>query len=283
MILIKKEIIKKIKAEKVNFISYIKLFFNYFFSKELVPINEIFDILPLSGSLEPGEIENVEFVFNAISGQKFKTNAVCEVEGGPEYKVTLSGDASLISYKINLGSSGNKTFCLDFGEVRFCDWINKDFYVENNGKVTFEYHVDLSTIERKGLIEVNPLTGKISGGEKQRFIVKLSPGMPKKLEEVFFIQIGYDEPKQIHLEGKGTSATLIASLPRIENTDFVQKLEGEKMKKNEVERKLLKTYNDMLEANRISKKQDDLEAITAVLGGSNLKFVEKITGQMESV
>jgi len=33
-----------------------------------VPINEVFDILPLSGHLLPGEVENVEFVYNAFGG-----------------------------------------------------------------------------------------------------------------------------------------------------------------------------------------------------------------------
>ena len=50
-----------------------------------IQINEIFDILPLSGNLEPGEFENVEFIFYALLGQKFKTTAICHVEGGPEY------------------------------------------------------------------------------------------------------------------------------------------------------------------------------------------------------
>ena len=52
-------------------------------------INEIFDILPLSGKLEPGECENVEFIFYAILPQKFKTTAICHVEGGPDYEVQL--------------------------------------------------------------------------------------------------------------------------------------------------------------------------------------------------
>ena len=33
-----------------------------------IPINEIFDILPLSGALEPGHEEQVEFVYNAFGG-----------------------------------------------------------------------------------------------------------------------------------------------------------------------------------------------------------------------
>lgn len=44
--------------------------------------------------------------------------------------------------------------------------MQKDFYLENTGKVTFEYKVILSSIIRKGLVEVSPLEGKIAGQEK---------------------------------------------------------------------------------------------------------------------
>lgn len=37
-------------------------------SNQPVPINEVFDILPLSGYLESGEVEQVEFVYNAFGG-----------------------------------------------------------------------------------------------------------------------------------------------------------------------------------------------------------------------
>lgn len=36
--------------------------------RQTIPINEVFDILPLSGYLEPGEAEQVEFVYNAFGG-----------------------------------------------------------------------------------------------------------------------------------------------------------------------------------------------------------------------
>lgn len=52
-----------------------------------VPINHVFDILPLSGRLEPGEWEEVEFMFQAITANKLKTIAICQVDGGPSYQV----------------------------------------------------------------------------------------------------------------------------------------------------------------------------------------------------
>jgi hydrocephalus-inducing protein len=73
------------------------------------------------------------------------------------------------------------------GEVKYNDYVNKDFYLENTGKVTFEYKIILSSIIRKGLVEVTPLEGKIAGQEKQKFILKLCPGFPDLINEKIFL------------------------------------------------------------------------------------------------
>jgi hydrocephalus-inducing protein len=114
-----------------------------------VPINEVFDILPLSGFLGVGDTEQVEFVYNAFGGQRFKTTAVCHVEGGPNYEVTLIGDSSLITYHLS-------TNHIELGEVRFCDWVSRDFVIENTGKVTFEYKILYTQVKRRGYIECAP-------------------------------------------------------------------------------------------------------------------------------
>ena len=44
-----------------------------------IPINEIFDILPLSGKLEPNETAPIEFIFNSIGKKRYFANAVCHV------------------------------------------------------------------------------------------------------------------------------------------------------------------------------------------------------------
>ena len=95
-----------------------------------MPITEVFDILPLSGYLQPGEVERVEFVYNAFGGQRFKTTAMCHIEGGPNYEVTLIGDSSLISYNLS-------TRHIDLSDVQYCNWQQREFTIENLGKVTF--------------------------------------------------------------------------------------------------------------------------------------------------
>lgn len=57
--------------------------------------------------------------------------------------------------------------------------------------------MNLSSIVRKGLIEVFPLSGKIMGGSKEKFTVKICPGMPARILEKFTVQIAYFEPEII--------------------------------------------------------------------------------------
>lgn len=164
--------------------------------QKYIPINEIFDILPLSGYLEPGQNEQVEFVYNAITGQRFKTTAICHVEGGPNYEVTLIGDSSLINYKLN-------TDLIELADQRFCDFITRDIYIENTGKVTFEFKVILTQVKKKGFVDAFPLSGRIAGGEKQKITVKVCAVMPSEFKEQILVQVGYFEPQVVTITGKG--------------------------------------------------------------------------------
>ena len=100
--------------------------------------------------MEPNHEEQVEFVYNAFGGQRFKTQAICHVEGGPEYEVTLAGDSSLVSYRLSIA-------LIDLGDVRFCEWVSKEFFIDNTGKVTFEFKVSLQNVKKKGFVEVSPM------------------------------------------------------------------------------------------------------------------------------
>ena len=46
------------------------------------------------------------------SNTKFNSWAICEVEGGPDYKIALVGEASTVSYAFD------KSF-LDFGNILY--------------------------------------------------------------------------------------------------------------------------------------------------------------------
>ena len=63
----------------------------------------------------------------------------------------------------------------------------KDIYVENTGKVTFEYNTLLDMVKRKGYVECFPQSGRIAGGEKQKITIKICPIMPAEFKEIIQI------------------------------------------------------------------------------------------------
>lgn len=55
---------------------------------------------------------------------------------------------------------------MELGDVRFCDWVSREFTIENTGKVTFEFKVSLQNVKKKGYVDVQPMIGRILGGDK---------------------------------------------------------------------------------------------------------------------
>ena len=62
--------------------------------KTPIPVNQVFDILPIRAVLAPGERDVVEFMLYGHANRKFKATAVCDVDGGPEYEVQYRSVAS---------------------------------------------------------------------------------------------------------------------------------------------------------------------------------------------
>ena len=62
---------------------------------------QVFDILPLYGTLKPGDTEQVTFTFFGHQDTTSVAKAICEVEGGPTYEVMLKGEASLVQYRFD--------------------------------------------------------------------------------------------------------------------------------------------------------------------------------------
>lgn len=51
----------------------------------------MFDILPLYGTLKPGETEQITLTFYGHANIASEAKALCEVEGGPNYEIDLLG------------------------------------------------------------------------------------------------------------------------------------------------------------------------------------------------
>lgn len=62
---------------------------------------QVFDILPLFGTLDPGESQQVQLTFYGHAWVSASVVALCHVEGGPTYQIPLRGEASVIKYHID--------------------------------------------------------------------------------------------------------------------------------------------------------------------------------------
>lgn len=59
------------------------------------PVNEVFDIQPIRGVLQPNQSEKVQLVFFGHQDARVTATACCEVSGGPEYDLSLKGEGEL--------------------------------------------------------------------------------------------------------------------------------------------------------------------------------------------
>ena len=55
---------------------------------------EAFDILPTQGTLGAGQSQCIECAYYALPGQRAAALAVCQVEGGPSYRLPLSAESN---------------------------------------------------------------------------------------------------------------------------------------------------------------------------------------------
>eukprot|EP01064_Diplonema_japonicum_P013676 TRINITY_DN21214_c0_g1_i2.p1 TRINITY_DN21214_c0_g1~~TRINITY_DN21214_c0_g1_i2.p1 ORF type:complete len:4615 (+),score=1185.39 TRINITY_DN21214_c0_g1_i2:107-13846(+) len=155
-----------------------------------------FDILPIRGFLKPGESEKVEFIYHSQTAKKAKATAVLVVEGGPEYPVSLNGESSTMHFRFDKSM-------LDFGNISYERYEERELYLYNIGKVMFSYTIDLTQMRQAGCLEVTPSSGPVKGGEKVRLVVRLYPRMPDKIDDFFQIHVAHFEPHSIYVKAMG--------------------------------------------------------------------------------
>lgn len=80
---------------------------------------------------------------------------------------------------------------IDYGEIPYNEQAIKEFYIENTSKVPFEFHINLSTVSRPGLVECHPMTGIVLAESKSKIIVKFFPGIPDNISEMFLVECAH--------------------------------------------------------------------------------------------
>jgi hydrocephalus-inducing protein len=176
-------------------------------------INQVFDILPISGSVEPGQAEKIEFMFYARVDKGFATTAICSVEGGPQYEIALNGESSSIQYRL-------EKRIIEFGLMPYQGTAVKEYFVYNTGKVNFTYSIN--TDKCSNWIRVSPSTGTIVSNGSQKFNVYFTPRVPEKIEGQFFVQVEHCDAESILFFGDAVSHHTVFSLPRVPDELFAQ-------------------------------------------------------------
>ncbi len=214
-----------------------------------LPVNELFDILPISGVLEPGEVETVEVTFHALVRNPKPAYARCMVEGGAEYIVTLRGEGAEVVEPILEEK-------LDFSYVPYCEEEKKSFTIRNSGKVAFKYFVSLEKVSRPEMFRIDKQSGVIMPDATEKIDVRLRPGIPDEIHEELLVYIAHLEPKKILVTGVGTFPLLLFATQRADRDKFERKVE-------ELEKSPYNNYSHCLQGTEeiqrlIAKKPESL-------------------------
>ncbi|XP_069312434.1 hydrocephalus-inducing protein homolog [Eulemur rufifrons] len=177
-----------------------------------IGIEEVFDILPLYGTLQPHSSQQISFTFYGHSNIIAQAKALCEVEGGPTYEIILKGEASLIDYFFD-------TKDINYGLQLFDHVTEREITLRNTGKVGFEFKV-LTDHESSpesllpGVPLVLPLCGFIGSQNEQVLKIYYLPGVPEFFQRSLQIQIAHLNPEKITLSGEGIFPRICLDLPR---------------------------------------------------------------------
>ncbi|XP_037622519.1 hydrocephalus-inducing protein homolog isoform X2 [Sebastes umbrosus] len=196
-----------------------------------VGVEEVFDILPIYGNLQPGDQQQVTFSFYGHENVSREVVAQCHVEEGPTYDIKLRGEASVISYSLD-------STHIDFGLQLFDHEGQAEVTLRNTGKVGFKFsliHPQRDDKEaggqRKALEEkqnekgqdrnvipgrpmVIPTMGYIDAGAEQCLRVLYLPGIPEVFEKRLQLQVAFLPPQDIMLTGEGVFPRISLNLPQ---------------------------------------------------------------------
>ncbi|XP_069724910.1 hydrocephalus-inducing protein homolog [Phaenicophaeus curvirostris] len=212
-------------------------------------VEDVFNILPLYGVLQPGKSQQVMFTFFGHANIIARVVALCRVEGGPTYEVALSGEASLINYLLDITE-------IDYGLQPFNEVAEAEVTLWNSGKVGFTYAVlgpstGTADCPQPGVPLVLPSMGYVGPGKEQVLKVYYLPGVPEVFHRIFQIQVGHLEPEEISVKGEGSFPRVSLDLPR-------------NIKGNKKYEKVFKDAKEKMEKDRQRDKADVPEEAMAV-------------------
>ena len=217
-----------------------------------IPLNEVFSIVPMNGSLAKGEKEIVEVTFLPGLNSKYTAKVKCSVVGGPDYFIDLIGAASEIIYKINVDKDNYdmnvKEFDINFEEVGFNEKTGKLFTIKNEGKVNFFYKITYKS-DKIRYMGLTSTYDEILKGTEKGITVDIIPGTPDIVHDYIILEIAHCEPVKINIKAVGIYKGAVLGLTRKE-PDINEKLEFVSTYYEQRKQKIL----NYLPQNEITKK-----------------------------
>ncbi|XP_067276661.1 hydrocephalus-inducing protein homolog isoform X2 [Pseudorasbora parva] len=185
-----------------------------------VSVKEVFDISSLYGELQPGDTKLVTFSFLGHADISTEVLALCEVEGGPTYEITLRGQASFVSYTLDTND-------IDFGLQLFDHVAEAELILKNTGKVGFDFS-SLTVGEPVHFLEqllpgqplIIPSKGHLEPYAEMRISVYYLPGIPEVFHKSFHLQVAFYETEVITVRGEGIFPRMCLDLPRDLNEEI---------------------------------------------------------------
>ncbi|XP_058278126.1 hydrocephalus-inducing protein-like [Hirundo rustica] len=190
-----------------------------------------FSILPLSGVLQPGERQQVSLTFSGRLNTIAGVRALCCVEGGPTYKVELTGGGSRVSYSLSprkidcgLQLKAHRYFQPLALSVLLCvtpllhifnEIHHSTVTLENTCNVKFNWVINPSTADRHlpGVFLVNPVIGSLAPGKKQVLNFSYMPVLPGAFSRTYQLKVGDLNPESISLKGEAFFPMITVNLP----------------------------------------------------------------------
>lgn len=167
----------------------------------------VVDIRPIRGVLRPGESDVVEFSMYAMADIKFNSQVLCLVEGGPEYKLGLQGEASSMAYSIDKA-------VLDYGKVVITESKDQEFEIKNTGKVPLPFFIEAEGEEAASLYDIKTPHGKIAAGASVKIEVAVYPGIATHMVHNISVHVAHFDIVSIKCFTQGIFPVAVVSLPR---------------------------------------------------------------------
>lgn len=169
-------------------------------------VSSLFDILPVRGVVDPGEICEAQFLHKGFAKGEFEYKALCIAQGGPEYEFLLKGESSDIQFKLDKEQ-------LLLGSVLYDETAETTFTITNTGKVELSFSIECPQVSDDLVVDVIPKSGHLPGGEKKAVRVRFCPGLPKRMETELQLFVAHLAPKIITIEAQGALPSVDISLP----------------------------------------------------------------------